>query len=55
MIEESIKEIEAEYQKMIQQEQQNAKLNETIGGEGLLNSTNTDEESSGKFSKFLNH
>lgn len=45
VIEESIKEIDMEQQKIIQQEQQNAKLNaESNSADGLLNSTNIEEE-----------
>lgn len=45
VIEESIKEIDMEQQKIIQQEQQNAKLNaESNSADGLLNNTNIEEE-----------
>ena len=47
VIEDSIREINQEQQKIIQQEQQNQKLNET-NLDGLLNSTNTDDELTGK-------
>lgn len=53
VIEDSIKEIEMEQQKIIQQEQQNAKLNEANSSDGLLNNINTDEESMGEFCCFF--
>lgn len=54
VIEDSIKEIEKEQNKILEQEKQNAKLStETNDVDGLLNSTNTDEESTGKFKQTL--